>query len=564
MVFIIDEKGTTQLVQTSPIYQGSSGVNDVILFAPFPANYRILISCILPNGLPLRDVYPMEAVVMPVMLENVNKQRYTCFRAVVNEMLTGIAGNVEIQFRVLQGVTVVNGQAKPNVLATYKTAFNVGEGVPVDPLYTPTAGDDIETILAYLTSLTGDFLKLIYYATDAYSLINNSFDNNASISVIPEGYNDYITDYNPFTPQEMNNDDDKVFLALYDNTDNAGFVVDIGKTVDIAVVQMFVTSAITDIVATITTSENGITYGNPSTMVINATVQPQAVVVRSYINDENIKFVKITFDKDISIERVQFFSPTYNGQYIFEFASGTKSVVNFSELVEVLRSEIFQGLTSISQEAASAKETAETATTTANNALSLADTAYSKAIDATTTANNALANSSTALASVPKTYFENTFQYLVLACLTNTAIKPGDLLINLSKTQIDFLVFSASPPAFPLVDSEGNPYRTLTYQDATSFVNGGLPIPEVGDIFLIENVNPSTGANIGSPRIGIIALEGGFASPGYAVDDALSTTSTNPVANWVIAEALGDVESVLEAIISQQNSYINGGVPNGN
>lgn len=564
MVFIIDETGTTQLVQTSPIYQGSTGVNDIILFAPFPANYRILISCILPNGLPLRDVYPMEAIVMPLVLQNINKQRYTCFRATVGEMLTGIAGNVEIQFRVMQGVTVVNGKAKPNILATYKSAFNVGEGVPIDPEYTPTESDSIETLLGYLESLSGDYLKRIYYSAPSSDLINNSFNQNSSVSITPEGFNDYSTDFSPFNPEAMNQEGDKTFLALYDNPGNAGFIVDIGSIVNIAVLQMYVYSDITDITATIRTSEDGVTYGQSTSLLINATVQPESVVVRSYINSNSVRYLKVTFNSDISIQKVQLFSPTYNGQYIFEFASGAKSVVNFSELVEVLRSEIFQALASISQEAG-------TATATASNALSLANTAQTTSVQAIETAETALTNSSTALTRVPQTCFENSFPAVVMRCLTDTSIKPGDLIINTSKTELDFLVFSASPPAFPLVDSEGNPYRTLTYAEAESDLdnsenseNRRLPTPEAGDIFLIENVNPSTGANIGNPRIGIIALEGGFASPGYAVDNALSTTSTNPVANWVIAEALGDVESVLNAIISQQNSYINGGVPNGN
>ncbi|MFQ8581052.1 MAG: hypothetical protein ACLSA6_00215 [Holdemania massiliensis] len=37
---------------------------------------------------------------------------------------------------------------------------------------------------------------------------------------------------------------------------------------------------------------------------------------------------------------------------------------------------------------------------------------------------------------------------------------------------------------------------------------------------------------------------------GVTVDTALSTTSTNPVQNKVIAKAIGDIDSVLSAVIN--------------
>ena len=62
MIYIINRDGTTIGAISSPIYEGSAGVNTITLFAPYPANTQILVTAILPNGVPLRNLYPMSAM----------------------------------------------------------------------------------------------------------------------------------------------------------------------------------------------------------------------------------------------------------------------------------------------------------------------------------------------------------------------------------------------------------------------------------------------------------------------------------------------------------------------
>ena len=238
MVYIIDTNGTTQAVLTEPVYQGSTGVNNITLLAPFPANYQITISCILPNGVPLRKVYPMQAKVLPTVLQDINKNNYTCFVATIDEMITQLTGTVQVQFHVIQGLKSVNGQLVPRVLATYTTGFDVGVGVPLEPFTIPSESDDLQLILGYLAELNGDPITSVYYTTDSEYLINDKFGENSAVSVTPSGFTEYIS-YD-FTPQGMNSaEQDPLFMVITNNPGNAGFIVDFGTNYPLSIVQLF-------------------------------------------------------------------------------------------------------------------------------------------------------------------------------------------------------------------------------------------------------------------------------------------------------------------------------------
>lgn len=544
MVYIIDTNGTTQAVITEPVYQGSTGVNNIILLAPFPANCQITISCILPNGVPLRKVYPMQAKVLPIALQNINKDNYTCFVATVDEMITQLTGTVQVQFQIVQGLKSVNGQLVPRVLATYTTGFEVGVGVPLEPFTIPSESDDLQLILGYLAELNGDPITSVYYTTDSEYLINDKFSTNSSVSVTPSGFSDYIS--TDFTASGLNsNEESALFMLISNNPGNAGFIVDFGANYPLSIVQLFMYSATVDTVISVSKSTDGITYGTPTTLTINATTHGVPIIPRVYLDGSECRYVRVTFNTNAVINKVQFYEPNNSGKYIITFKSGAIADININATAALLVSQI-DGI----------RATANEALDVANGAAETADVAESNAVFAATMAANANTTANQAISAIPKTYFESSFPFIVGRCMF-TNMKTGDVLINTTAQQLDFIVFEVANATF---DTSG-----LTVLTFDMIRTDTLPTPHPGDKYLIQFVN-GDGQEIGAPRIGIISVEGGLNAPVVATDSELSETSTNPVQNRVITQALhninttlGDVEVALDNIITLQENYINGG-----
>ena len=88
MFYIIDTHGTTKAVITEPIYQGSVGVNNIVLLAPFPANTQITVSAYLPNGIPIKNLEPLSATIypqgMPELKDGIGNN-YTAFSGVIDQ-----------------------------------------------------------------------------------------------------------------------------------------------------------------------------------------------------------------------------------------------------------------------------------------------------------------------------------------------------------------------------------------------------------------------------------------------------------------------------------------------
>ena len=125
-----------------------------------------------------------------------------------------------------------------------------------------------------------------------------------------------------------------------------------------------------------------------------------------------------------------------------------------------------------------------------------------------TTQNDYIKNKPT----ISQTYFEQSFTFVVGDCLSNN-VQNGDVLINVTTPEICFIVFDANR-----FDVSG-----LTVLTLSMLGNNTLPTPQVGDKFLIENIDINTGEVLGAPRIGIMTLESGINAP-TAVDGVVDTT----------------------------------------
>lgn len=513
MVYIIDTHGTTQAVITEPVYQGSTGVNDILLLAPFPANYQITVSCILPNGIPLRNVYPMQAVVLPVELQDINKNNYTCFKTTIYEMLTTVAGSVQVQFKVVGGLSIVNGTPVPRVLATYTTAFNVGVGIPTEPLQIPSGSDDINIILGYLASLDYDPITSVVYETNSeYLIATNTVDGET-------------------TGIETAFDTPKM----------------------VSIIQIFMQAPTENVRLNLAGKATANGMYEPITSVdINATSSRTPIVERIYI-DGTYSSISIDPTVPIIVEKVEYFEPNDSGKYVLKFRSGAETDIDIGATVEMLRRQIETAL----ENAANASTNAQTALENANTALSVANQASSN-ID------EALQNSQTALAEIPKTYFESTFRALVSAAL-GTPIKNGDVFIDLEEQAPDFIVFSVGQ-----FDTSG-----LTALTRAMVEDNTLPTPSVGDKYLLENTSggaPQFGivaleGGLNAPVLNSTPLTlFGFDAMGGATNfkiaqnvPGIETDSSAIVDIAILANTVGSIETALDNIITLQNQYINGG-----
>ena len=476
MVYIIDTHGTTQAVITEPIYQGSTGVNDILLLAPFPANYQITVSCILPNGIPLRNVYPMQAVVLPSELQDINKNNYTCFKATVNEMLTGLSGTVQVQFKVIQGVKKVNNVLVPRVLATYTTGFSVGLGVPTEPLTLPSDSDDINLILGYLASLNYDPITSVVYETDdAYRIAD-----------------------------------------ITRNEELPGVVVSFGTSQPLGIIQMFIGSPREDVNVTVLGSDGG-QLTEITTSIIKGTSGTAPMVFRIYVNGDSYTEIEIAFSKPLFVERIEFFKPNDEGRYIINFRSGATADIDIAQTANAL-----------SRRVTSAQSTADAAMNVAEQARNTANNANSKAT-------NAAAEVTSLSQRIPTTVFCDSFSEVVETVFYDGKLKSGDVIIDTTKGTVDFIVCNS--------DQIGSGTTLIMVED---FPNN-LPTPSAGDkyMFLVDGEELS---------IGIIAIESGINAPQVAVDSELSPSSTNPVENKVVYQAIQSANNSINDLSSRVTS----------
>ncbi len=153
MIFVSDIEGTIRAIAPSSIYQGSTGVNDVILLAPFDACCVVSPSFCLPNG----------QLITPGLSDNVSQEDgdgyvmkllddfagiftdksgtyYNAWRLVLDYPLTQMSGDLSIQFII----------SKPDGTrqSTSSTLLPIGAGNPyIEPSFTEADWNAITTAL---------------------------------------------------------------------------------------------------------------------------------------------------------------------------------------------------------------------------------------------------------------------------------------------------------------------------------------------------------------------------------------------------------------------------------
>lgn len=135
MIFFSDAYGTLTACVPTPINQGSSYANDVILIAPFPSSAVVTLYLKLPNGLLVEPRFAegIEMATLPNfsgVLFNNDGKGLSAWRVILGPSITSFSGDLTIQFGITYGANVsVNGTNIVPTLRTNSVLLTVGGGV---------------------------------------------------------------------------------------------------------------------------------------------------------------------------------------------------------------------------------------------------------------------------------------------------------------------------------------------------------------------------------------------------------------------------------------------------
>ncbi|MEE1279593.1 MAG: hypothetical protein UHH95_02035, partial [Oscillospiraceae bacterium] len=434
MIYIINREGTTIGAISDPIYEGSAGVNTITLFAPYPANTQILVTAILPNGVPLRNPYPMTAIIPPTSLKDINGNGYCVFQCTIDKNITALTGTVQLFFTVLSGVG--------KKLNTYTTGFAVSGGnILIEEIEIPSDSDYIEATLQYLAELNSDPVQSVVYKAE------NALISPSVVSAYPTGYNGYFS--SGFTAQgttEFIGDDAKTFFAVtsLDGNPRVGFTIDLETVQEVKLLQLFMYSAPVDINITV---EYGETLDSMQSITekINATSYAVKITPRILLN-ATARHIRVLFDTNVAVQGVQIFAPSNTAEYVITQKSGAQSVIELA--VASIAVDTALSLTSrnpvenrVIAQALQGKQNRLTFDSTptlgssnpvTSNGIFLLGQSLRNEIENIT---------------VPNIYYESTFRLAISAVANDPTIKANDIIIITDRGAPDLVVFNANGQA---------------------------------------------------------------------------------------------------------------------
>lgn len=346
MVYLIDIHGTTKALYSEPIYQGSVGVNEIVLLAPFPANTQIIVNAILPNGLRLKNLEPMGATTLVNGVEQLfdrNGNGYSTFKCTIDKSLTSIAGTVQIQFKVIHGIG--------RTTATYTTSFTVSEGiVDTDEIEIPTDTDYLNAVLQYLAEINSDPVESVLYSAPSKDVISISEVS----SVEPNSDNDGFETSDGGTLKDnlfQFADNKQGFLMRWTGFKENRITITFEDDIDIGILQLYmVTSNATNIIWRYATYDSD---GQPVVGASNQTISKTNGIIninpRANIS-RTVKSLVLYFQgSNVLVYGIKLFKRTMQGEYIFTFKSGATAIIEAcdGELVQQYAREVEAAATQV-------------------------------------------------------------------------------------------------------------------------------------------------------------------------------------------------------------------------
>lgn len=244
MQFFIDSQGTVKNLISSPVYQGSTNANELVLVAPFSSANMVDAVFRLPNGIKTNP-YLMKVQGTPMVIEGVT---YNLWRCLLDGAITEYAGPVTVWFEIHQnGFYTNNGTVyNPITPTTYASTFTVQKGgTPNLENMTPSP-NIYSAILDYLAQIYPQYniMSVTYSAEGAE--INTDEAVQSPLTLIPDSINPE-TDMKPgvnFSIANIDGSTGNPFYALnvYVNGDT-GFTITFAEPQNIGKMQLNISGA---------------------------------------------------------------------------------------------------------------------------------------------------------------------------------------------------------------------------------------------------------------------------------------------------------------------------------
>lgn len=365
MIFFLNANGTTTIVKSDAIYQGSIDANSLIIVAPFSRTNVVSASFILPNGLVVEGgiAVPLADLGTTPLKDN-NGNIYNAWGLDLDFPATQYSGTVKVQFSISLG--------SGKTLKSYTTQFEVSKGIVANlPSFDEIAnGEEIYTkIKDYLASISENMMSALengisyirYYAPEnllngaesgcELSVVNGSTvievnaETREQIGEITNGdvtvasMTEYLTDEqlkNPNLNDDNINDntpgnkDLNFFQYNVGSTGTpyrpAGFIVKLPEISNIGIVQLYIYSVFYDCDLQISTSTDGQDYIVKETIPLKKlvysgeTVVNEMQIIRVPVNVANAQYIKVVQTTGITngnyvCKGIEIFSQAVNGYY---------------------------------------------------------------------------------------------------------------------------------------------------------------------------------------------------------------------------------------------------------
>lgn len=239
MIFFVGNDGTIIKTVPEPVYQGSSGANNIYVVAPFAAGMTVTVAFQLPNGVWTTPRLMKSGAVrgdeMAQVGENIVDEAgnvYACWSYSLPSDITAYYGTVTAQFFFYAANNVVTASASAN--------FTVGRGVPPD-LSGIEAPDVYTAILENITALQTALTQGQYAARSFYPWNSQVTYNAGEIVYYPS-----VGEYGVFVKALTQNTNKPPYVNGTLDTTNWAEVVDFNMLNDLYDLKEEVQQAVED------------------------------------------------------------------------------------------------------------------------------------------------------------------------------------------------------------------------------------------------------------------------------------------------------------------------------
>lgn len=352
MVIIANRQGTTTRVISSPVYQGSSLVNELVFLAPFSSTNSVTVTFTLPNGVQLEPIIMKNVSLTQLDVFDNSNNTYNAWVLLVDVNATEWAGALSLYFSINTGS--VNG--KSSYLTSYQTTIEVLPGGAPNLPDAPT-NDVYQQIITALSILQTDTteaidksISYVKYIAPSKFLLNSrekavqsiekypsDIELNALCTFTQTGMTAFLNESNITDPAGViygNQDNaNKLFFQNKTNTGSnpVGFIVDLGTEQPIGIVQVYAWNILENITVKLYLSTDNQNYTESDSIILPTTQASVLDIFQLSGKSTVARYIKIVQEDTIwsngvySVKGVEIYQANNEGKYLIKRTNGNVS-----------------------------------------------------------------------------------------------------------------------------------------------------------------------------------------------------------------------------------------------